>query len=130
MRRIGRFAVLAVTVAALVAGTGGVAGARPGVANLGANSVGAGVKCVQVAYNVLASRGLTTDGIYGTQTILATMDWQRFFGLSVDGIVGPKTGESIQGIWDFRFGSGSWKNQWVGWQGVSFRCWGVVPSQT
>jgi peptidoglycan hydrolase-like protein with peptidoglycan-binding domain len=130
MRTIGRLVVVVVTALAFVAGTAAAASARPGVGNLGPGDTGAGVRCVQFAYNVLAGRGLATDGIYGSATTTATRDWQRFFGLSVDGVVGPVTGESIQDIWDFRRGAGSWKNQWVTWQGVSVRCWGVVPSQT
>ncbi|HEX6682405.1 MAG TPA: peptidoglycan-binding domain-containing protein [Candidatus Limnocylindrales bacterium] len=130
MRRVFSVTVVAAAIVMLIAGTSSVAGARPGVGNLKYGSVGPGVKCVQVAYNVLAGQGLATDGVYLDLTRQATVNWQTFFGLKVDGIVGPITGESIQGIWDFRFGSGSWKNQWVQWKGVSFRCWGVVPSQT
>lgn len=86
MRSFGRLAVVAATVLALVAGTAGTASARPGVGNLGPGSVGPGVRCVQVAYNVLAGRGLVSDGIYGPATTQATVDWQRFFDLQVDEI--------------------------------------------
>lgn len=50
----------------------------------------AGSRGPDVAY-VQRKLGLTADGIYGTQTLVAVKQFQRTNGLEVDGIVGPKT---------------------------------------
>lgn len=40
---------------------------------------------------LLAGYGVTVDGIFGPKTQAAVIELQRQFGLSVDGIVGPQT---------------------------------------
>lgn len=54
-------------------------------------SVGAEVKVWQEALNKYASQGIIVDGDFGYNTYLATFNFQRFFGLRADGIVGPNT---------------------------------------
>jgi peptidoglycan hydrolase-like protein with peptidoglycan-binding domain len=46
--------------------------------------------------NRVTGAGLATDGIFGTNTVTATRSFQRFFGLRVDGIVGPRTRETME----------------------------------
>lgn len=54
-------------------------------------SEGLHVKSLQAELNVKASQGLAVDGDFGPATDTATKNFQRFFGLTVDGIAGPKT---------------------------------------
>jgi len=49
------------------------------------------VKKWQGLLNAIAGQGLAVDGDFGSKTDEATRNFQRFFGLEVDGIVGPKT---------------------------------------
>ena len=42
--------------------------------------------------------GVIQDGVFSANTEQAVKDWQRFFELTVDGIVGPKTWEAMQYI--------------------------------
>lgn len=60
------------------------------------NSKGNGVRWLQVCLN-RHGYGLIVDGVAGLLTIGAVMDWQKKHGLESDGIVGPKTKESLLG---------------------------------
>lgn len=59
---------------------------------------GSNVDCVkqfQAAINVNQPGRLVEDGDYGKNTKLAAEDIQRFWGLQVDGIAGPKTADAL-----------------------------------
>lgn len=71
-----------------IAGTGGGSASRPTIRR---GSKGAAVREWQSLLNTIAGRGLRVDGDFGPLTDKATRDFQRMFGLGVDGIVGPKT---------------------------------------
>lgn len=72
-----------------------IAAVYPGTP-LRVGSRGDAVRCVQIRLNELSGRypliqSLTEDGIYGDATADAVKAFQRIFGLTVDGIVGPLT---------------------------------------
>ena len=52
---------------------------------------GEAVRTLQKALNAVAGRNLSADGDFGQATATAVTDFQRFFGLTADGIVGPRT---------------------------------------
>lgn len=54
-------------------------------------SKGDAVKWAQVGINNLSGRGLKVDGDFGPATEKAVVDLQRWFRLSVDGVIGPQT---------------------------------------
>ena len=82
-------------------GNGGGGGTNPNIpqfpgTSLRVGSTGSNVRIVQEAINKLAevTPGLwriAADGIFGNGTRDAVMAFQRIFGLTVDGIVGPNT---------------------------------------
>lgn len=53
------------------------------------------VVMLQEILNSKGSQGLTVDGDFGKKTDTAVRNWQTFFGLGTDGIVGPKTWKSL-----------------------------------
>ncbi|MFE0105242.1 peptidoglycan-binding protein [Streptomyces sp. NPDC059009] len=64
-----------------------------------------GVRCVQIAVNVWATNSgqsseepLEVDSKYGQQTYTWVKKFQKAKHLSVDGIVGPRTGDQIYGV--------------------------------
>ena len=61
------------------------------------NSKGNGVRWLQYILNEKGGYKLIVDGVAGLLTIGAVMDWQKKHGLEADGIVGPKTKESLIG---------------------------------
>lgn len=61
------------------------------------NSKGNGVRWLQYILNEKGGYKLIVDGTAGLLTIGAVMDWQKKHGLEADGIVGPKTKESLLG---------------------------------
>jgi GH24 family phage-related lysozyme (muramidase) len=61
------------------------------------NSKGNGVRWLQYILNDKGGYKLIVDGVAGLLTIGAVMDWQKKHGLEADGIVGPKTKESLLG---------------------------------
>jgi hypothetical protein len=66
---------------------------------LSEGAVGTDVKFFQRILNEVAGQGLIMDGYYGPTTANAVRNWQRFFGaaagLTVDGVLGPKTQQSM-----------------------------------
>ena len=58
-------------------------------------SVGADVKFFQRQMNELAGAGLLLDGNFGAKTTTAVKNWQSFFKLVPDGILGATTQKSI-----------------------------------
>jgi peptidoglycan hydrolase-like protein with peptidoglycan-binding domain len=63
--------------------------------------VGPAVASWQNKLNRLVDAGLAEDGVFGGRTVMVTMDLQGFFGLRVDGIVGPETRDLV----DFLLGA-------------------------
>ncbi|HEY2207441.1 MAG TPA: peptidoglycan-binding domain-containing protein [Pseudonocardia sp.] len=78
-------------VALGVSGLCGLAAAEPGVGRIGPGPSDNrdGVLCVQRALNV------SRDGQFGQQTYEAVKAFQKAHGLSVDGAVGPLTGDKL-----------------------------------
>lgn len=63
-------------------------------------NIGIGVNKLQGYLNILQSNGIITsrvsqDGVFGSGTRSAVQQFQRYAGLSVDGIVGEKTWDAI-----------------------------------
>ena len=54
-------------------------------------SSGDSVKWLQYALNLVNNAGLTVDGQFGSGTKQAVINFQRAYGLDVDGIAGPAT---------------------------------------
>lgn len=54
-------------------------------------SKGDDVKMLQHTLNEVGCYGLIEDGVFGSKTEIALKDYQRKFGLTPDGIAGPKT---------------------------------------
>lgn len=54
-------------------------------------SQGAEVEKLQTFLNEDCGQHLTVDGVFGEFTQLSVRNFQRFFGIQVDGIVGPQT---------------------------------------
>lgn len=63
--------------------------------NLTEGSTGSDVKFFQRQMNEVAAQGLTIDGFYGPTVTAAVKNWQKFFGLPIDGNLGPITQQSI-----------------------------------
>jgi peptidoglycan hydrolase-like protein with peptidoglycan-binding domain len=57
--------------------------------------VGAHVRDLQTALNVITEAGLKVDGIFGPKTEGAVRAFQRMFNLTTDGIVGKNTGTCL-----------------------------------
>ncbi|MFD7714062.1 peptidoglycan-binding protein [Streptomyces sp. NPDC059785] len=91
-------------VASALAGGGFMAttaSAAPGVANISYGSGNRdGVWCVQFATSNWATRTgkanpIDVDGIFGPATLALVKKFQKASGLTVDGIVGKNTGNSV-----------------------------------
>lgn len=65
------------------------------VRDLAIGASGADVSALQTFLNEDCSAKLAVDGEYGELTQLSVRNFQRFFGLTVDGIVGPQTWATI-----------------------------------
>ncbi|OII59998.1 hypothetical protein BJP40_12010 [Streptomyces sp. CC53] len=112
------------TTVALVGGTLATAGpaqAAPNVPNISKGSGNrAGVLCVQRGVNNWAQRTgqgrpLVEDKLFGSKTEAWVKKFQRASRLSVDGIVGKNTGNSIL---DNLTNDGTWRSA----------CYGYIPS--
>jgi len=57
--------------------------------------VGAQVRDLQTALNVITGAGLKVDGIFGPKTEKAVRTFQTMFNLTTDGIVGKNTGTCL-----------------------------------
>ncbi len=65
-----------------------------GIANVGTlrrGSAGSKVRLWQQALNLIANARLVEDGHFGPSTQAKTYDFQRYFGIQQDGVVGPQT---------------------------------------
>ncbi len=60
------------------------------------NDGGSAVKNLQLKLKELGFNPGQVDGMFGMQTEIAVKQAQQFFGLDVDGIVGPKTWSALQ----------------------------------
>ncbi|MGH4034265.1 peptidoglycan-binding domain-containing protein [Actinomycetota bacterium Odt1-20B] len=86
--------------------TGGLTTMGKTTPNIGPGSTNElGVRCVQIAVNVWATNSgqssvepLEVDSKYGQQTYTWVKKFQKAKHLSVDGIVGPRTGDQIYGV--------------------------------
>jgi hypothetical protein len=85
----------AVSASVLSQVAAGVAQARTKTLRVG--DIGDAVKWLQAGINNRSGRGLTVDGVFGLGTLAAVQDLQRWFGLSVDGVVGPQTWKLLYG---------------------------------
>lgn len=93
-----RIAVPAVGASILAAAVGvGSASASTTAPWVREGSQGLGAQCVQAGLNYADNAGLSVDGIDGSKTTAAVRVFQRKFGLSADGVVGPQTGNLL---WD------------------------------
>ena len=63
--------------------------------NLQQGASGPDVKFYQGILNRIAGQELTEDGQYGAKTAQAVKNWQTFFGMTVDGVMGPNTQRSL-----------------------------------
>ncbi|MEV8588327.1 peptidoglycan-binding domain-containing protein [Streptomyces sp. NPDC051180] len=125
-------AALVAAAAALLTGTvtGGSASASTGASYIGngyPNGTTA-VRCVQHLINYAIDRGrywgvakVAEDGIWGPKTRQAVIDVQRGTGgsLSVDGIVGPRTGDMLMFEGD---------PEWSGGGAGKGPCYSYVPT--
>ena len=91
----------------------GTASARPGLPSLRYGSTGIGVQCVQAGVNRVFGPVLEVDGIFGPNTRHWVDQFQRSYGITRDGIVGPQTGTLIVD-----------RDREVGW----WVCWYYVPT--
>lgn len=62
---------------------------------IGPGDRGQAVAAWQGTLNRVTGTRLVVDGHFGPDTVAATRNFQRFFGLPVDGVVGPKTYETM-----------------------------------
>ncbi|MGH3713500.1 MAG: peptidoglycan-binding domain-containing protein [Micromonosporaceae bacterium] len=58
-------------------------------------STGTGVKCAEQMLWVIGAPELAPDGIFGLHTQWRVKDFERFFGLTVDGEVDAQTGAAM-----------------------------------
>ena len=59
---------------------------------------GTAVKELQMCLNEIMGLNLDTDGIFGNGTKNAVISFQKKYGLTADGIAGPKTNKMINQI--------------------------------
>jgi len=84
----------------------GSPGARTPVLPIGNGNVGNDVRTLQIRLNRISAnfpaipKVVLTDGVFGDDTEAAVREFQRVFGLSVDGIVGKSTWYSVQNIYN------------------------------
>jgi len=69
---------------------------------------GQNVWCIQfILKNFAGHPNITIDSTYGPETRQGVIDVQRFFGLPLDGEVGPRTGEAFKFIINNAAGPGT-----------------------
>ena len=61
-------------------------------------STGEGVEYLQRRLNGIGSASLVVDGIFGVATEEAVKKFQKYYGLTVDGIVGPQSWATLEWI--------------------------------
>jgi N-acetylmuramoyl-L-alanine amidase len=81
-----------------------------------------GVLCVQVVLQMHAGWGGTADGVYGPQTRQGVIQFQRYFGLGADGIVGRATGDLLMYI--------GTRDDYSRWFWEDHNCYNDVPTST
>jgi peptidoglycan hydrolase-like protein with peptidoglycan-binding domain len=92
----GAVFALGLSVGAVVAAPGAAsAGVETELPTLKLGSTGTGVKCVEQMLWVIGAPEVIPDGIYGLQTQWRVKDFQRFFGLTVNGEVDATTGRDM-----------------------------------
>lgn len=100
-----RFGLTVAATALSMVSFAGVAAANPSVSNIGpgpsTNHVG--VRCIQSAV------GARIDGLFGQETYTKVKRFQKAHHLSVDGIVGPHTGDAIVKVDDRQGYTGCYK---------------------
>ena len=74
--------------------------ASPRSSNLQLGSEGARVREIQIqlrnwGFPLNPANRLAVDGVFGAQTDRAVREFQKYVGLSVDGIVGPRTMDAL-----------------------------------
>ncbi|GAA1908312.1 peptidoglycan-binding domain-containing protein [Streptantibioticus ferralitis] len=124
-KRSAASAALATSVAAaIVFGTVGPAQANTNADSLGEGvpniNYGSGVWCVQYMLNRMDNAGLAEDSSFGPATAAAVRVFQAThhysYHLTVDGVVGPKTGTEMLDQWKYVFHkSGGWGGYCGNW---------------
>lgn len=66
-----------------------------GIGVLKAGSTGGAVRALQDGLNIATGSTLQADGDFGAATKARVVDFQRFFKLAADGVVGPKTRDML-----------------------------------
>jgi peptidoglycan hydrolase-like protein with peptidoglycan-binding domain len=64
------------------------------------NSRAVGVQWIQTVLNRTIGTSLSVDGVYGNGTKNAVITFQKKYGLSADGVVGPATRAKMQEVWN------------------------------
>lgn len=94
-------------------------------------SRGADVKTLQTMLNKVDNAALAVDGIFGNGTLKAVKNFQKANGLTVDGIVGPKTWSKLEEKYDkpstLAIGSGRYSPGELQ-QGKSYSISGTISS--
>lgn len=100
--RVGSALLAVVATSGILISSTGTAQAAVNVPDIGYGSEGAGVACVQTALNYAADIGVipysdepAIDTYFGLQTKKAVEEFQAATNNTVDGIVGPATGELL-----------------------------------
>src|SRR5207247_5576272 len=121
---LGMAVTTAVLSAAGIAATVGPASAATGAPYVRYGDSGRAAWCVQVGLDALDNPDLyvAEDGQFGAKTLAAVKELQRIYGLQVDGVVGPRTG---QALWNaIRAEGGFWTSDLF----YSYNCFYYLPT--